>query len=108
MRLNALDLAAGAETLLYTVPADCRAVITVNLANRAPTLPKVRLAVTGAAAPTVADWLNYDAVLAPAGVAEGGFLERTGIVLGAGQRVYVRSDLAGVSAVAMGVVEPVA
>lgn len=102
MRLAALNLPAAQNVALYTVPAAHRAVMTVSLCNRGATAAKVRLALTEAAAPVDDDWIEFDAVLPGFGV-----LERTGIALAAGQKVFVRSDVANVSAVAYGVREPV-
>ena len=102
MRLAASNLAAAQNVALYTVPADRRAVLTVSLCNRAAASAKVRLALTAGGDPTDADWLEYDASLTGSGV-----LERTGLALAAGQKVFVRSDTATVSASAYGVEETV-
>lgn len=107
MRLAASNLAAGAVTALYTVPANKRAIVTLSLCNRAATSPKVRVAMTAGAAPSDADWLEYDTPI-PASAASGGsVLERTGLALGAGQQLHVRADVAGVSAVVFGVEEAI-
>lgn len=100
MRLAALNLPAAADAALYTVPANHRAVFTVSLCNRAAAPVKVRLALTNGADPVDDDWIEYDAGIPAAGV-----LERTGIALSAGQKVFVRASVAGVSAVAYGVEE---
>lgn len=102
MRLAASNLAAGQNVALYTVQPGRRAVLTVSLCNRAAATAKVRLALTDGAAPTDADWLEYDASLPGSGV-----LERTGLALAAGQKVFVRSDVVNVSASAYGIEETV-
>lgn len=102
MRLAALNLPAAQNAALYTVPAASRAVLTVSLCNRGAANAKVRLALTEGAAPVDDDWIEFDAILPAAGV-----LERTGLALSAGQKVFARSDVAGVTAVAFGVVEAV-
>jgi len=107
MRLAAQNLTAGVVTELYVVPAATRVVLTANLCNRAATLPKVRLAVTDGAVPTDADWIEYDTPLPAAGSSEGSVIERTGLALAAGQKIFARADIAGVSAVLYGVKEAV-
>lgn len=100
MRLAARNLPAGADTALYTVPVDQRAVFTVSLCCRLAAA-KIRLALTDdGAAPTDADWIEYDTGLQPFAV-----LERTGLALAAGQNLYARADVAGVSAVVFGIQE---
>ena len=102
MRLAARTLPAAADTALYTVPVDHRAVFTVSLCCRL-TAAKVRLALTDAGAPpSDADWIEYDTSLQPLAV-----LERTGLALGANQTLYARADVAGVSAVVFGVQEQI-
>ena len=103
MRLASQSLNAGALTALYTVPAASRAVFTVSFCNRAATGAKVSLALTGGADPTDADWIEFDTPIQAAGSAGGSVLERTGLALGVGQKLFVRSDVPGVSAVAYGV-----
>lgn len=108
MRIAAITIPAAADTLLYDCPDGYRAIVTLSLCNRTADTPKVRVAVTaGDAAPTTADWIEYDLPLPPAGQSGGSSAERTGIALAAGDRIYVRSDLVGVSAVLYGVREPV-
>ena len=105
MRLAAQSLNAGADTALHTVPAGQRAVFTVSLCNRSAVTTKVRLALTTGAAPTDADWIEYDTPIQAAGAAGGSVLERTGLALAEGQKLYVRADVAGVSAVVFGIQE---
>lgn len=106
MRLAAQSLAADADTALYTVPAGRRAVFTASLCNRSAATAKVRLALTDGGAPTDADWIEFDTPVQPAGSGGGSILERTGIALDAGQTLYARADVAGVSAVVFGIQEP--
>ncbi|WP_427792260.1 hypothetical protein [Brevundimonas diminuta] len=100
MRLAASNLPAAQDVCLYAVPADSRAVFTVSFCNRTPAMAKVRLAMTNGEAPTDADWLEFDTPLIGFAV-----LERTGLALTGGQKVYARADVDGVSAVAFGVVD---
>ena len=107
MRLAAQTLAAGVTTALYTVPANSRVVLTVSLCNRSGSAAKVAMALTTGAAPTDADWIEFDTPLQPAGSSGGSVLERTGLALGVGQALFVRSDVVSVSAVAYGVLEAI-
>lgn len=95
-RLGAADLAAGVNTTLYT-PSTGTGTVTVSLCNRGATGTLVRLALASTATPAAGEWLEYDQYLPPAGV-----LERTAVVVGAGQWVVARASAAGVSAVVFG------
>jgi len=97
-RLGAQDLAAAANTTLYTVPVDTFAVVSVSLCNRSNQACNVRMAVSNTATPTNAEWIEYDTELLGKGV-----LERTGIVMDAGKFLVVYSNAAGVTAVAFGI-----
>ncbi|MDX1729873.1 MAG: hypothetical protein R3184_01920 [Aurantimonas coralicida] len=67
---------------------------TLNLCNRGEADAKIRLAVTAVGqAPTNADYLEFDATLKPKGV-----LARWPFAIEAGERVYVSSSVATVSA----------
>lgn len=108
MRLNASNVPANADTVLYDCPDGSRAIVTVSLCNRADTVIKVRLALTSNdAAPAAQDWIEYDVPLPAAGASGGSTLERTGLVMTAKDRLYVRASAAGVSAVAYGVQEAI-
>lgn len=107
MRLAASNLAAAVTTALYTVPNGRRAIVTLNVCNRAAASTKVRVALTAGAAPADADWLEYDTPLPAAGGSGGSVLERTGLALGAGQQIHVRAETVGVSALVFGVEEAV-
>ena len=103
MLLATANLAAAAVTALYTVPANRRAVLGLNLCNRSAAVVTVRVALTTGAAPTDADWIEYETPLPAAGGSSGSVLERTGLALGPGQKLYVRASAAGVSASAFGI-----
>lgn len=108
MRLAAANLVAATDTLLFDCPDGQQAFITLNLVNRSGGLAKVRVAFTASdTAPTDADWIEFDTPLPAAGASGGSTLERTGLSLQAKDRIYVRSDVAGVSAVAYGLQETV-
>lgn len=90
-KLGSADLAAAVDTILYTVPAGQVATVTVSYCARTASAA-VRLAVSTAAAPAAADYLEFDAALPV-----GGVLERSGVVLSAGERVIARASVSGVS-----------
>ena len=90
-RLGNADLAANTDTVLYTVPAGQVDTVTVALVARTAAAT-VRVAVAATAVPAAAEYLEYDATL-PAG----GVLERTGIVMSAGEKIVARASVAGVS-----------
>ncbi len=97
-RLGIQDLAAATNTSLYTCPDNTFAVVTVSLCNRGGASTAVRIAVADAATPLDSEFIEFDATVLAKGV-----LERTGIVVAAGQRIVVRSTAVGVSAVAYGI-----
>lgn len=108
MRLAALDLAADETTLVWTVPAASRAIVSLNLVNRAAARVTVRVAVTDGDAPAAADWIEYDTPIVAAGQPGGSVLLRSGLVLGAGQQIHARASADDVSAGVYGIVEEVA
>ena len=99
--LGSVDLAATSYTEFYEVPADNFAVITVAFTNKNTTSVTVRLAMTkpeNASIPEADDYFEYEAEILP-----GGVLERTGIVLEAGRRVFARSSAANTVVLAYGI-----
>lgn len=95
-KLGAADLAANVNTTVYN-PAGVAGTVTLSLCNRNAVGVAVRVALAAAAAPTSAEWLEYEVFLPPSGV-----LERSAIVVGPGQYLVARANAAGVSAVAFG------
>lgn len=92
------DLSATTLTTIYTVPTSTFAVASVNITNRNATSVDVRLALAASDTPNAADYIEYD-VSIPANAV----LERTGLVLGASQKIVVYSSDANVSVVAYGI-----
>ena len=100
-RLGASDIPSGisVNTTVYTCPPTTFAVVTLSLCNRNPsTARNIRVSLSTGSTPNDAEWLEYDASLLAKGV-----LERTGIVLTAGQRLIVNADGTGVTAVVYGI-----
>lgn len=97
-RLGANDLSAGTNTTVYTCPADTYAVASINLCNRGNQATAIRIAVAAADTPTDGEYIEYGVEVLSKGV-----LERTGIVLAAGQKIVAYSSSANISAVAMGI-----
>lgn len=101
-RLGASDIPAGTTnpgTNVYQCPPATFAVVTLSLCNRNATLSRnIRVAVATSDSPNVQEFIEFDAELLAKGV-----LERTGIVLAAGQRIVVFASATDVSAVVYGI-----
>ena len=97
-RLGAADLAAATNTTVYTCPASTFAVVTLSICNRGSTAATIRVAVATSATPGNAEFIEFDTSLSAKGV-----LERTGIVMDAGNLLVVRSSAVDVSAVVYGI-----
>jgi hypothetical protein len=97
-RLAGSDLAAGANTTVYTTPADTYTVASVNIVNRGTQPTVLNLAIADLDTPTLGEYIEWETELLPKNI-----LERTGIVLGATQKIVVRSSQANVSVVAFGI-----
>jgi|TARA_B100001094_G_C18109523_1_gene760340 hypothetical protein len=96
-RLGTADLAANTNTTVYTVPAANFAVVTLSMCNRSTTQRSIRVAVAAADTPTPGEYIEYDTSLVGNGT-----LERTGIVVNAGQKIVVFANSVDVSAVVYG------
>jgi hypothetical protein len=91
-RLGIAVLAAGVETSVYTVPANCvGAEVTVNLVNpgATDTTVEVAAALTGTAA--AGEFIEKGVIVA----ALGGTLEISGLQLSPGERITIKSSLVG-------------
>lgn len=97
-RLGVADLTAATNTSVYTVPAGYFSVVSVNICNRSNVAIAVRIAAAAADSPLNSEFLEFDTEIGGRGV-----LERTGIIVGAGQKIVVRSSAANVSAVVFGI-----
>jgi hypothetical protein len=97
-RLGKADLTAATLTTVYTTPVDTFTVATVSFCNRGNQAVTVRLAVADAATPDNSEYVEYETEILSHGV-----LERTGLVLSAGQLLVARSSGANVSCVVHGI-----
>ena len=93
-RLGVADVAATTNTLVYTVPAGVTATVNINVVNRNTSAAVVRVAIVdgNVGALAVEDYIEYETSLAAHGI-----LERSGVVMSAGESVVVYSTLANVS-----------
>lgn len=93
--LGKLALIAATVSGVYQVALGNTAVIGLNVVNTDPiTNARIRIAITDALNPSLGDYVEYDVVV----TAGGGVLERTGLVLSAGDTIFFRSDISGVIA----------
>jgi len=100
-KLASLDISAGTYTQIYECPGTTFAVVTVSVCNRGNTASLIRLTLSDTFPPGTPDYIEFDTSLAAKGV-----LERTGIVLAAGQKISARSTSADVSFVVYGIETP--
>lgn len=96
-KLGAADLAVAIDTLLFTAAASKVTTANVRFANRNASPVKVRLAIGVGASPANTDYIDYDVT-----VIANGIMEDTGLVMTAGEKMWVRSDTANVSVRAHG------
>jgi hypothetical protein len=97
--IAAINMSAGVNTVLFTMPAGKIYLINVNVCNRNITDVNIRLALTKGGLDGLADsdYIEYDTIVRPKGV-----LERTGLVLNGQQSLIGYSDSGNVSFVVWG------
>lgn len=98
-RLGAIDLAATTLTVLYTTPANTITTTNISICNRNTVAAQIRVAVINGSIGSIldSDYIEYDIPLNANGV-----IERTGIVLAAGQTIAIYCNLSNISAVCWG------
>lgn len=97
-RLGTADLAADSEEIIYTCPQDTFTVASVSFCNRGNNGVAVRLAIASGTEAEPDEFLEFDVEILGKGV-----LERTGIIVGAGQNLIARASAPNVSVVAFGI-----
>ena len=99
-RLNGVDLTTTSATSVYTCPVTTFSVVSVSICNRTALAVTVRLALTtSGSTPANTDYLEFDSSLSANGV-----LERTGIVMTAGNQLVVTAGTGNaVSVVVVGI-----
>ena len=90
-RLGKARLAANTDTVIYTVPASMLATVNINACNMGATAATVTFAIAATDAPANGDY--YDMSILQA---SGDIVERTGLLLTAGERVIARATTASV------------
>jgi hypothetical protein len=96
-KLGSADLAAATDTLLMDAQT-LDLVVNVRLCNRNAAPIKIRIAIGAGVAPAAADYIEYDSRVEANGV-----MENTGLAISAGEKIWVRADVANVSARAHGI-----
>jgi hypothetical protein len=99
-RLSGTDLTTTAATSVYTCPITTFSVVSVSICNRTALAVTVNLALTTTGStPATTDYLEFGASLSANGV-----LERTGIVMSAGNQLVVTAGTGNaVSVVVVGI-----
>lgn len=97
-RLAASDLSAATLTTVYECPADTYTVATISICNRGAASTSISLAIADLASPTNGEYVEFEIDLLSKNV-----LERTGVVLSAGQKIVALSSQASTSAVVFGI-----
>lgn len=85
-------------TTVYTVPANTFTLCTISVCNRGNSDAGIRMALAADVAPADDEWIEYGVDVAGHGV-----LERTGVLLSAGQKIIVWTSAPNVSVVVYGV-----
>jgi hypothetical protein len=82
-----IQLGTG-NTTLYTVPNGFYSVFSVNLVNTSTSSVTIQLALSTTTTPSTSEWIEFTTVIPAKGV-----LERTGLVLQAGQNVVALASV---------------
>jgi hypothetical protein len=95
------DPTGATETTVYTAPSGKTTSCTISVCNRSTSdASKIRIGLTDLSVLTANSYIEYEAAIPPTGV-----LERSAIVLLAGQKIIVRPSTSDLSVVVFGVEE---
>lgn len=99
-RLSGTDLTTTAATSVYTCPVTTFSVVSVSICNRTASAVTINLALTSTGStPATTDYLEFGASLSANGV-----VERTGIVMAAGNQLVVTAGTGNaISVVVVGI-----
>lgn len=97
-RLAASDLSAATLTTVYECPTNTYTVASISICNRSSSATNISLAIADADTPLSGEYIEFETNLLSKNV-----LERTGMVLSAGQRIVALSSEASISAVVVGI-----
>ena len=89
---------AATNTTVYTVPSAKIATFNINIVNRGTAVATIRIGISATGTPGDTEWIEYGAQI----LANGGILERTGLVAQAAKNVVVFSDVASTSVTVYG------
>ena len=95
--LGANLVVANTLATVYTVPSGKQSVVTLSVLNAGFDTAFVRVAVSPNTTPNISDYIEWDAPISVSGV-----LERTGIVLGASQKLTVFTVSSNINSVEYG------
>lgn len=97
--ITAVDMQAGVNTVIYTMPVGLIQVLNISIANRNDKDVKIRLAIVDGGLNVLgnANWLEYDTILR-----ENGLIVRYGLALNGEQSLIGYSDTGNVSFVLWG------
>lgn len=101
-RLGTARLAADTDTVIYTVPADTLATVNINAVNVGTATSIVKIAISTTNTADSGDYFEISSLQA-----SGGVVERTGIMMSAGERVVVRADTVTVDVRVHGIEESI-
>ena len=94
-------LTLNTDTLVYTVPAGKISSLTVSVCNQSPSADaRISMALTPLPASTANSYIEFNAIVPSSGV-----LERSAIVLEAGNTIRVSSTISNTSVVVFGIEE---
>lgn len=89
---------AATNTTVYTVPSNNFTMCTISVCNRGNSDAAIRIALAVDVTPTDDEWIEYNVDIGGHGV-----LERTGVLLSAGQKIIAWTSAPNVSVVVYGV-----